>query len=133
MPSAPSTLGPGTPGKRNSTGSRPGCTTHALPVSSVRAATSTASATCSGSSSGNPASSNAACSGSVIGVQGFYLGRLMAMQPALVREAAEELLALWRRGDLDPIVGAEYPLAEIDDALALIGSRRSTGKVVLVP
>ncbi len=68
-----------------------------------------------------------------IGVQGFYLGRLMGMKPELVRLETEELLALWRRGALRPVVGAEFPLAEANDALDLIGSRKSTGKVVLVP
>ena len=68
-----------------------------------------------------------------IGVLGFYLGRLMGMRPELVRLEAEELLALWRRGALRPVVGAEFPLADANDALDLIGSRKSTGKVVLVP
>ena len=68
-----------------------------------------------------------------IGVQGFYLGRLMGMKPELVRVEAEELLVLWRRGALRPVVGAEFSLEEANDALDLIGSRKSTGKVVLVP
>jgi NADPH2:quinone reductase len=68
-----------------------------------------------------------------IGVLGFYLGRLMGMKPELVRAEVEELLVLWRRGALRPLVGAEFPLAEANDALDLIGSRKSTGKVVLVP
>ena len=68
-----------------------------------------------------------------IGVLGFYLGRLMGMKPELVRQEAKELLALWRRGALRPVVGAEFPLADANDALDLIGSRKSTGKVVLVP
>jgi len=68
-----------------------------------------------------------------VGVQGFYLGRLMGFRPDLVRLEVEELLALWRRGALRPVVGAELPLEQADEALDLIGSRRSTGKVVLVP
>jgi NADPH:quinone reductase len=68
-----------------------------------------------------------------VGVQGFYLGRLLGFRPDLVRLEVEELLALWRRGALRPVVGAEYPLEEANEALDLIGSRRSTGKVVLVP
>jgi NADPH:quinone reductase len=68
-----------------------------------------------------------------VGVLGFYLGRLMGFRPDLVRFEVEELLALWRRGLLRPVVGAEYPLEEANEALELIGSRRSTGKVVLVP
>lgn len=68
-----------------------------------------------------------------VGVQGFYLGRLMGLRPDLVREEVEELLALWRRGALRPVVGAEFPLEQANEALDLIASRRSTGKVVLVP
>lgn len=68
-----------------------------------------------------------------VGVQGFYLGRLMGLRPDLVRPEVDELLALWRRGALHPIVGAEFPLEQANEALDLIGSRQSTGKVVLVP
>jgi NADPH:quinone reductase len=68
-----------------------------------------------------------------VGVQGFFLGRLMGFRPDLVREEVHELLALWRRGALRPVVGAEFPLEQANEALDLIGSRRSTGKVVLVP
>jgi NADPH2:quinone reductase len=68
-----------------------------------------------------------------VGIQGFYLGRLMGFQPQLVQEEVRELLALWRRGALHPVVGAEYPLEQANEALELIASRQSTGKVVLVP
>ncbi len=68
-----------------------------------------------------------------VGVQGFYLGRLMGFRPELVQEEARELLALWRRGSLGPVVGAEFPLDEANEAHELIASRKSTGKVVLVP
>ena len=37
-----------------------------------------------------------------IGIQGFYLGRLMGHQPELVRQAAGELGALWAEGALRP-------------------------------
>jgi NADPH2:quinone reductase len=66
-------------------------------------------------------------------VVGVYLGRLMKLQPELVRGAAEELLDLWRRGEIDPPVGATFPLADARDAHALIESRRHVGKVVLEP
>jgi NADPH2:quinone reductase len=68
-----------------------------------------------------------------LGVQGLYLGRLMAHRADLVREAIDELVALWRDGAVRPVVGAEYPLAEAGEAHRLIEERRSTGKVVLVP
>ncbi|HZQ81106.1 MAG TPA: NADPH:quinone oxidoreductase family protein [Gaiellaceae bacterium] len=66
-------------------------------------------------------------------VVGVYLGRLMKLRPELVRGAAEELLALWRAGKIDPPVGATFPLADARDAHALIEARRHVGKVVLEP
>jgi NADPH:quinone reductase len=68
-----------------------------------------------------------------VGVLGFYLGRLMGFRPELVQREVDELLALWRRGALRPVVGAEFPLAQVNEAQELIASRKSTGKVVLVP
>ena len=68
-----------------------------------------------------------------VSVAGFYLGRLMKLRPDLVRESARELLERWSAGAVAPVVGATYPLTEADAALRLVGERRSTGKVVLVP
>jgi NADPH2:quinone reductase len=68
-----------------------------------------------------------------VGVLGFYLGRLMGFRPELVQQEVDELLALWRRGALRPVVGAEFPLEQVNEAQELIASRKSTGKVVLVP
>ncbi|HET7130324.1 MAG TPA: NADPH:quinone oxidoreductase family protein [Gaiellaceae bacterium] len=66
-------------------------------------------------------------------VFGLYLGRLMRLDPAFVRQRVVELLGLWERGGIDPIVGATFPLADARDAHALIESRRHVGKVVLEP
>ena len=68
-----------------------------------------------------------------VGVQGFYLGRLMARRPDVVVEAASELLELWTDDAIRPVVGAEFPLAEAADAHRLIEERKHVGKVVLVP
>ena len=68
-----------------------------------------------------------------IGVLGFYLGRLMGFEAEMIQLEVEELLAVWRRGAIRPVVGAEFPLEQANEALDLIGSRQSTGKVVLVP
>ena len=67
------------------------------------------------------------------GIYGFYLGRLLRHAPDLVSESIGELLALWELGALRPVVGAELPLAEVERAHELVESRRSVGKVVLVP
>jgi NADPH2:quinone reductase len=66
-------------------------------------------------------------------VFGFYLGRLLKLRPELVRARAEELLALWRAGAIDPPVGRRFALADARDAHALIEARRHVGKVVLEP
>ena len=56
-----------------------------------------------------------------------------AAPAARAATCARELLALWARGEIDPLVGATFPLADADDAHALIESRRHVGKVVLEP
>ncbi len=66
-------------------------------------------------------------------VVGFYLGRLMKLQPELVKQCADELLAMWARDEIDPLVGATFPLGEADAAHALIEARKHVGKVVLEP
>jgi len=64
---------------------------------------------------------------------GFYLGRLLRLDPELVGTAVGELLAFWETGALAPLVGHELPLDEAEQAHELLESRRSVGKVVLVP
>jgi NADPH:quinone reductase len=68
-----------------------------------------------------------------VGVQGFYLGRLMRHRPEVVQEAIGELVELWRSGAVKPVVGATFPLDEVAKAHRLVEERRSVGKVVLVP
>lgn len=68
-----------------------------------------------------------------IAVSGLYLARLMAHRPSFVQDCARELLALWARGELRPLVGATYPLEQAEEAFGLIEARRHVGKVVLVP
>ena len=80
-----------------------------------------------------PALDPALLVGRSVSAAGFYLGRFTKLDPSAVRSAAEELLALWRDGGIAPVVGATFPLAKADAALRLVGERRSTGKVVLVP
>jgi NADPH2:quinone reductase len=68
-----------------------------------------------------------------IGVQGFYLGRLMTLRPDVVRQAALDLLRFWESGLVAPVVGSSFPLAEAAEAHRHVEERRSRGKVVLVP
>jgi NADPH2:quinone reductase len=68
-----------------------------------------------------------------VGVQGVYLARLIRHDPELVRGAVAELLDLWAAGRIEPLVGSTFPLAQAEEAHALIESRRHVGKVVLEP
>jgi NADPH2:quinone reductase len=68
-----------------------------------------------------------------VGLYGFYLGRLLRFEPEVVGTAVGELLGLWQTGALRPLVGAELPLEEVEQAHALVESRKSVGKVVLTP
>ena len=68
-----------------------------------------------------------------VGVQGVYIGRLLRHAPDVIAACTRELLELWRAGSIRPLVGAELPLGEVEAAHALVESRRSTGKVVLLP
>jgi len=68
-----------------------------------------------------------------VGVQGVYIGRLMRHAPDVIAAATGELLELWSAGAIRPHAGAEFPLAEVEAAHELVESRRSVGKVVLVP
>ena len=63
-----------------------------------------------------------------VGVQGFYLGRLMQRHPEVVREAALDLLRLWSAGKVRPIVGATFPLAEAAEAHRLVESGARPGR-----
>jgi NADPH2:quinone reductase len=68
-----------------------------------------------------------------LAVQGFYLGRLMKLQPDVVHEATREVVELWEQGAVKPLVGATFSLEQTGEAHRLIEERRSVGKIVLVP
>jgi NADPH:quinone reductase len=68
-----------------------------------------------------------------VGLYGFFLGRLLRHEPEVVGNAVGELLGLWQTGAFKPLVGAELPLDQVEQAHKLVESRKSVGKVVLVP
>jgi len=68
-----------------------------------------------------------------VGVQGVYIGRLLRHAPDVIAAATRELLELWKGRRIRPYVGAEVPLSEVEQAHELVESRRSVGKVVLLP
>jgi NADPH2:quinone reductase len=70
--------------------------------------------------------------GAVVAI-GSSAGAWTEIDPEVVGTAVGELLGLWQTGALRPLVGAELPLDEVEQAHALVESRKSVGKVVLTP
>jgi NADPH2:quinone reductase len=66
------------------------------------------------------------------GVLGFWLVHMMR-RPDLMSEAMEGMFEMVRSGELEPIVGGTYPLADARRAHEDIRSRTTTGKLVLRP
>ena len=62
---------------------------------------------------------------------GFYWGSYRSQAPDLVAEEFAQLFAWFEAGKLKPHVSHRLDLAEGAEAMALLGQRRSTGKVVL--
>lgn len=66
-----------------------------------------------------------------IDVIGFYWGGYMAFAPDVLRQSMAELLALFAAGRLNPHISHKFPLAQAQDALDLLASRKATGKIVV--
>lgn len=68
-----------------------------------------------------------------ITVTGFYWGGYLRFAPHVLTASLADLMALQTAGRIAPHIGATYPLAQAAEALDLLRSRRSTGKVVVTP
>ncbi|MEU3649863.1 zinc-binding dehydrogenase [Lentzea sp. NPDC034063] len=68
----------------------------------------------------------------VISVSGFWLTPLVG-SPDGHHEPLSNLLALTAKGELTPVVGAQYPLADARRAHEDLLARRTIGKLILVP
>jgi len=66
-------------------------------------------------------------------VHGLFLALQMQLQPQRVSDALDQLFALLRSGELKPDRGGIFPLSQAADAHRLLESRRSFGKIILVP
>lgn len=66
-------------------------------------------------------------------VVGVHWGFYRTMDPPRIDAWQAQLAELWDRRAIDPLVGVELPLTEAPEALRRLGSRGTTGKVVLVP
>ncbi|NKX44391.1 NADPH:quinone oxidoreductase family protein [Roseicyclus persicicus] len=66
-----------------------------------------------------------------ISVLGLYWGGYLRFAPEVLTASLSELMALYAAGRIRPHVSATFPLERAAEALALLKSRRSTGKVVV--
>ena len=62
---------------------------------------------------------------------GFYLGSYRKHAPQLITAQFAQLFAWFEAGKLKPHVSHQLDLAQAAEALELLSSRKSTGKVVL--
>jgi NADPH2:quinone reductase len=68
-----------------------------------------------------------------IAIVGLHWGAYGQHDPGKIPQAMAALFALYAQGKVTPVISAQFPLARAADALAEISSRRSVGKVLLVP
>ena len=68
-----------------------------------------------------------------ISVVGLHWSAYPDREPEAIDACFEGLFAMAERGEIDPFVSAEYALEEAGVALAALASRKTVGKVVLVP
>ncbi len=66
-------------------------------------------------------------------VIGYWWGAYRKINPMLVRDSMAAALDLWAQGNLHPHVSQVLKLSQAAEAIGLLKSRASTGKVVLVP
>ena len=68
-----------------------------------------------------------------IDVLGFYWGGYLKFRPDLVMKSIRELMEMHAIGKLHPHISHVLPLDQAADALDLLRTRKSTGKVVVKP
>ncbi len=68
-----------------------------------------------------------------IALVGVHFGPTHRHDPKTVHDGFRALDALYRQGKLAPTISKTFPLDRVTEALELIGSRQSIGKIVLVP
>lgn len=68
-----------------------------------------------------------------ISLVGLHWGAYFDEDPRVLRDAQAEISRLHQEGKIVPLISATYPLDEARAALDALGSRKTTGKVILVP
>ena len=68
-----------------------------------------------------------------ISLVGLHWGLYFDEDPAVTEEAQRAISELYAAGKISPVISQTYPLEEAAAALEALGSRKTTGKVVLLP
>ena len=68
-----------------------------------------------------------------ISLVGLHWGRYFDEDPKVIEEAQRAISELYDAGKISPVISKTYPLSQAAVALAALGSRKTTGKVVLLP
>ncbi len=66
-------------------------------------------------------------------VLGLHWGLYNKVAPELVVETHEALIELYQNGEIDPLIFKTVPFEEVPEALGLLGSRKTYGKLVTTP
>lgn len=66
-------------------------------------------------------------------VMGVHFGLFRNLYPKEVMKAHHELMALYEKGAIRPLIYEEYPFEKVPDALDLLGDRKTYGKLVVKP
>lgn len=66
-----------------------------------------------------------------ITVHGLYWGGYARLDPATMAASLDTLFGWYAKGGLRPHISHRFPLAQATDALAMLGSGKATGKVVV--
>lgn len=68
-----------------------------------------------------------------ISLVGVHWGLYFEKDPSVIRDAQRAIFDLYQAGKIAPLVSGTYPLTDAADALDALGSRKTTGKVILHP
>ena len=66
-------------------------------------------------------------------VVGLHWGLYNKLMPEMVTETHDALVRLYEDGEIDPLIYKTVPFEEVPEALELLGSRKTYGKLVTKP
>jgi NADPH2:quinone reductase len=64
---------------------------------------------------------------------GLHWGLYFKKNPRVIQEAQEAIVRLHAMGKITPLISATHSLGDAEAALAALGGRKTTGKVILIP